>query len=85
MNRSNDYYAKLSRMFNITTITSTNLKPWLDPSGNRRHHRQRPRSICLQSFQVRHPQEHACLRPGHDRQLLVTRDGAIPPVIILTV
>jgi len=27
----NDYYAKLSRMFNITTITSTNLKPWLDP------------------------------------------------------
>ncbi len=28
---TNDYYAKLSRMFNITTITSTNLKPWLDP------------------------------------------------------
>ncbi len=30
---SNDFYAKLSRMFNITTITSTNLKPWLDPLG----------------------------------------------------
>jgi len=28
---TNDYYAKLSRMFNITTITSTYLKPWLDP------------------------------------------------------
>jgi len=29
----NDYYAKLSRMFNITTITSTNLKSWLDPTA----------------------------------------------------
>lgn len=28
---TNDYYAKLSRMFNISTITSANLKPWLDP------------------------------------------------------
>ncbi|MCU0377632.1 MAG: trypsin-like peptidase domain-containing protein [Bacteroidales bacterium] len=27
----NDYYAKLLRMFNITTISSTHLKPWLDP------------------------------------------------------
>jgi hypothetical protein len=27
----NDYFAKLLRMFNITTITSTHLKPWLDP------------------------------------------------------
>ncbi|MDZ7634944.1 MAG: trypsin-like peptidase domain-containing protein [Bacteroidales bacterium] len=27
----NDYYAKLSRMFNITSITSSSLKPWLDP------------------------------------------------------
>jgi hypothetical protein len=27
----NDYYAKISRMFNITTITSTHLQPWLDP------------------------------------------------------
>lgn len=27
----NDYYAKLLRMFNITSISSTNLKPWLDP------------------------------------------------------
>ncbi len=28
---TNDYYAKISRMFNITTITSTSLKSWLDP------------------------------------------------------
>ena len=27
----NDFYAKISRMFNITTITSTHLRPWLDP------------------------------------------------------
>ncbi len=26
-----DYYAKLTRMFNITTVASTNLEPWLDP------------------------------------------------------
>jgi hypothetical protein len=30
---TNDYYAKLTRMFNITTLPSTHLKPWLDPSG----------------------------------------------------
>ncbi|MFZ2286953.1 MAG: trypsin-like peptidase domain-containing protein [Bacteroidales bacterium] len=30
---SNDFYAKLSRMFNITTVTSTNLKSWLDPQS----------------------------------------------------
>ena len=30
-NPVNDYYAKISRMFNITTITSTHLQPWLDP------------------------------------------------------
>ncbi len=30
---SNDYYAKLSRMFNISTITTTNLKSWLDPQA----------------------------------------------------
>ncbi len=28
---TNDFYAKINRMFNITTITSTHLKPWLDP------------------------------------------------------
>ena len=28
---TNDYYAKISRMFNITTITSSHLRPWLDP------------------------------------------------------
>lgn len=27
----NDYYAKLSRMFNITAVINTHLKPWLDP------------------------------------------------------
>lgn len=27
----NDYFARLNRMFNITTITSTHLMPWLDP------------------------------------------------------
>jgi lysyl endopeptidase len=30
-NPVNDYYAKISRMFNVTTITSTHLSPWLDP------------------------------------------------------
>jgi hypothetical protein len=30
---TDDYYAKLPRMFNITTIPSTHLRPWLDPSG----------------------------------------------------
>jgi len=30
---TNDYFAKLIRMFNITTLPSTHLKPWLDPSG----------------------------------------------------
>ena len=30
-NPQNDYYAKLRRMFSITNITATNLKPWLDP------------------------------------------------------
>jgi hypothetical protein len=30
---TNDYYAKLTRMFNITTLPATHLKPWLDPSG----------------------------------------------------
>ncbi len=30
---SNDYYAKLSRMFSITNVASTHLKPWLDPAG----------------------------------------------------
>ena len=29
----NDYYAKISRMFYITTISSTHLSPWLDPSS----------------------------------------------------
>ncbi len=32
-NPTNDYYAKLNRMFSITTLPSTHLKPWLDPSG----------------------------------------------------
>lgn len=27
----NDYYAKLSRMFNVNTITNSHLRPWLDP------------------------------------------------------
>ena len=31
---ANDYYAKLSRMFNITTITATHLRPWLDPTSS---------------------------------------------------
>jgi lysyl endopeptidase len=30
-NPANDYYAKLSMMFNITTVMSSHLKPWLDP------------------------------------------------------
>lgn len=30
-NPENDYYAKLSRMFIISTVPSSNLKPWLDP------------------------------------------------------
>ncbi len=30
---SNDYFAKLSRMFNITTLPSSHLSSWLDPSG----------------------------------------------------
>lgn len=30
---TNDYYAKLTRMFNITTLPSTHLRPWLDPLG----------------------------------------------------
>lgn len=29
----NDYFAKLSKMYNITTITSTSLKPWVDPAS----------------------------------------------------
>lgn len=29
----NDYYAKLSRMFTITAVPSTHLRPWLDPAG----------------------------------------------------
>jgi len=29
----NDYYAKLSRMFNITTINDSHLRPWLDPEA----------------------------------------------------
>jgi lysyl endopeptidase len=28
-----DYYSKLSRMFDISTVKSTNLKSWLDPSS----------------------------------------------------
>jgi lysyl endopeptidase len=31
LNPANDYYAKLSMMFSITTITGTHLRPWLDP------------------------------------------------------
>ena len=31
LNPANDYYAKIIKMFNITTITSTHLQPWLDP------------------------------------------------------
>ena len=30
---TNDYYAKLSRMFTITSVASTHLRPWLDPAG----------------------------------------------------
>lgn len=30
---SNDYYAKLIRMFSISTVSSAHLRPWLDPSG----------------------------------------------------
>lgn len=30
-NPENDYYAKLSRMFSISTVPASNLKPWLDP------------------------------------------------------
>lgn len=30
---SNDYYAKLIRMFSITSVPSTHLRPWLDPAG----------------------------------------------------
>ncbi len=30
-NPQNDYFAKLSKMFSLTNITDTNLKPWLDP------------------------------------------------------
>ena len=30
---ANDYYAKLIRMFNITTVSSGHLRPWLDPAG----------------------------------------------------
>lgn len=30
---TNDYYAKLSRMFTITSVISTHLRPWLDPTG----------------------------------------------------
>ncbi|HCM59823.1 MAG TPA: hypothetical protein DIS74_05535 [Bacteroidales bacterium] len=30
---SNDYFAKLSRMFTITSVASTHLRPWLDPAG----------------------------------------------------
>jgi hypothetical protein len=32
-NPENDYFAKLSTMYNITTITSTHLQPWLDPAS----------------------------------------------------
>jgi hypothetical protein len=31
VNPENDYYAKLSRMFSISTVPAANLKPWLDP------------------------------------------------------
>jgi len=30
---SNDYFAKISRMFTITSIPSSHLSPWLDPSN----------------------------------------------------
>lgn len=30
----NDYFAKLSRMFSLTTISSTTPRPWLDPTGS---------------------------------------------------
>jgi len=30
-NAENDYYAKLSRMFTVSTMPASNLKPWLDP------------------------------------------------------
>ena len=30
---SNDYYAKLSRMFTITAVASSHLRSWLDPAG----------------------------------------------------
>lgn len=30
---TNDYFAKLSRMFNVTTVVSSHLRPWLDPAG----------------------------------------------------
>lgn len=30
---SNDYYAKLTRMFTISSVASAHLTPWLDPSG----------------------------------------------------
>jgi len=29
----NDYFARIGRMFNISTVPSANLKPWLDPDG----------------------------------------------------
>jgi len=32
-NPANDYYAKLIRMFDITSIDTSHLKPWLDPAG----------------------------------------------------
>ncbi|HUW93780.1 MAG TPA: trypsin-like peptidase domain-containing protein [Bacteroidales bacterium] len=31
VNPENDYYAKLSRMFSISTVPASNLKSWLDP------------------------------------------------------
>lgn len=30
---TNDYYAKLSRMFTISSLASSHLRPWLDPTG----------------------------------------------------
>ncbi|NLE33611.1 MAG: trypsin-like peptidase domain-containing protein, partial [Bacteroidales bacterium] len=30
---TNDYFAKLSMMFNVTTVVSSHLRPWLDPAG----------------------------------------------------
>lgn len=30
---SNDYYAKLTRMFTISSLPSAHLRPWLDPAG----------------------------------------------------